>query len=93
MHVYRHIYLHMLIYEYIHLSVTNGVLCGSSAVESEGCMSLRNAGKHAATLSHIPEGLNCEFFALFVTKPNTAILQRQMDMSSQISTLASSFWH
>lgn len=59
--MYIDIYLHMLIYEYIYLSLIYGVLFGSSALESEGCMSLRNAGKLPATHRHIPEGLNCEF--------------------------------
>jgi len=91
-YIYRHIYLHMLIYENIQRSLTYGILYGFSALESEGCMSLRNAGKLPATHSHIPEDLNCEFCTLFVTKVKIVILQRQMDMSSQIPTLVSSFW-
>jgi len=69
MNVYSHIYLHMLIYEYIYRSLTYDVLSESSTLESEGCMSHRNDGKLPVTHRHIPEGLNCEFERFSLLSP------------------------
>jgi hypothetical protein len=82
----------MLIYEYMHRSLKYGVLFGPSALESEGCMPLRNPEKIPATQSHSNKH-ELWICPLFVTKPRTANLQCNMDMRSRILTLAYSFWH
>jgi hypothetical protein len=44
-----HMYLHMLVDEYIHLFLIYGFPLWFSALECEGCMSLRNADIHPTT--------------------------------------------